>query len=68
MTKLNQILKEQRGPIDLSQLIASISDEDLNLLISAGGKMQQGETVLTSQELDACVRWYPQLGIVQSRP
>lgn len=45
-------------------LLASIPDNDLDLLISAGKKMQQGEAILNARELEACLRWYPQIDFI----
>ena len=63
-------MKKQPQPnVNLAQtawdnLLASISDNDLDLLISAGKKMNQGEAILTSPELEACLRWHPQLDVL----
>ncbi len=50
--------------VDWSDVLASISDKDLDLLISANTKMGNKEAVLTRQELEAFVRWQPHLDSV----
>ena len=69
MKNINQPFLSQ-PPVNLSALLASISDTDLDLLISANSKMQRGETVLTRRELDACIRWQPHLdsGLLVAEP
>ena len=63
MEMLNSPSRYQAKQISWEALLASIPDSDLDLLISAGEKMQRQETVLNTHELDACLRWYPQIDI-----
>lgn len=55
---------KHRQPINWEVLLASISDTDLDLLISVNTKMQRDEAVLTSRELEAYMRWQPQLDVL----
>ena len=57
-------LDTHRQHFSWDKFLASIPDTDLDLLISAGEKMQHGEAILNPRELDACLRWYPHLDIL----
>jgi hypothetical protein len=59
ITTLSPAIKQSSTNWEI--LLASISDTDLDLLISANAKMQRGETVLTPRELEAYLRWQPHL-------
>ncbi len=63
MDVLNSPSPYRAKQISWEDLLASIPDTDLDLLISASEKMQQQEAVLNTNELEACLRWYPQIDI-----
>lgn len=63
MTNVTESLAKPSSRVNWSQLLASIPDADLDLLISVGEKMQRREAVLTPDELEVCLRWHPQIDL-----
>ncbi|MDX1521537.1 MAG: hypothetical protein R3264_07910 [Anaerolineae bacterium] len=66
MTNLNQYPQQQKSS-GWQTLLESISDSDLDLLISANSKMARRETILSPQEMEAYLRWHAQFDRISNQ-
>ena len=60
MKKVNK-QKQEQNPTTWAEILSTISNDDLDLLISASTKMQQDNPSLTPSERKVYQRWSAQL-------